>query len=195
TSIDDFWVVGGNPLTGPAELAQVQNRQAIAPDLGPLVAQLPKVLFKVTGVGDELVIVGANGTVLWRDAGGAFRLEHAALSDPLFTVSAVNSQNIWAVGGTGQALALHFDGQHWVDKSPADLPNLFGVSATRSETIVGGNLGALAQWQSGKWQVIDTAIEETFHSVWLDGHGGAWAVGGNVLEPNKAAWRGVIWQR
>ena len=180
---------------GPAELAHVQSGRAIAPDLRPLLSELPKVLFKIIGIEGELFVVGGEGTVLRRSVRGEWQLERSINDEPLFTVSAAAADEIWAVGGTASAVAVFFDGTRWRDRSPPLLPNLFGVVAGAGETIAVGASGALAEWHDDDWHVIDTAIEESFHSVWLDGQGGAWAVGGNVLEPDPAQWHGAIWVR
>lgn len=196
TSIDDFWIVGGDPLTGPAELAHVQDGQAVAPDLGPLLAELPRVLFKIIGIDGQLFVVGGDGTLLHRDAQEQWQLMRVADdTDPLFTVSAGAINDIWAVGGLSSSVAVHFDGDRWNDESPARLPNLFGVSATVDEVVVVGSSGALAERQGREWRVVETFIEEAFHSTWLDGEGGGWAVGGNVLEQDPALRHGTIWAR
>jgi hypothetical protein len=195
-SIDDFWVVGGDPLAGPAQLAHVQHGQAIAPDLGPALSDLPRVFFKVIGIEQELFIVGGDGTLLHRTASGDWELTRiASRSVSLFTVSGTGLDDIWAVGGLGNAVAVHFDGAAWNDESPELLPNLFGVSSRQGECVVAGASGALAERLGDTWQVIDTFSEDAFHSAWLDGEGGAWAVGGNVLEQDPSQRHGVIWVR
>jgi hypothetical protein len=194
--IDDFWIVGGDPVTGPAELAHVRNGQAIAPDLGPLLSELPRVLFKIVGIDEQLQVVGADGTLLQRDAAGQWQIMRiASETAPLFTVSAASGDDIWAVGGLGSAVVTHFDGEGWQDESPPRLPNLFGVSAVADEVVIAGAFGALAERRGSEWRVIETFSEDTFHSAWLDGEGGAWAVGGNVLEPDSALRHGMIWVR
>lgn len=194
-SLDDFWVVGGDPLTGPAELAHIVDGVAAAPDLGDLLTELPKVLFKITGVGDQLVVVGADGVVLWRSPEGEWSLERIEGEPPLFTAASNSEDNLWVVGGQAAAVAQQYDGTRWRDRSPPALPNLFGVSVTRKEVLVAGASGTLVEGRSGSWQQIETRSEDTFHAVWLDGDGGAWAVGGNVLESEPARWHGMIWRR
>jgi hypothetical protein len=195
-SVDDFWIVGGDPLTGPAELAHVQNGQAIAPDLGSLLSELPRVLFKVVGMDEQLFVVGGDGTLLHRDGSGQWQVTRiASATVPLFTVSATSDDDVWAVGGLGSAVVTHFDGEQWQDESPLRLPNLFGVSAVADEVVVAGAFGALAERRNNEWHVIETFSEDTFHSVWLDGEGGSWAVGGNVLEQDPALRHGMIWVR
>lgn len=196
SSVDDFWVVGGDPLNGPAELAHVKNGQAIAPDLGPLVSELPRVLFKMIGIDGNLLIVGGDGSLLRRNVQGDWELSRIAHpSIPLFTISGLSAEDVWAVGGLGTAVAVHFDGAQWQDASPQLLPNLFGVSALHDEVVVVGSSGALAERRGGDWSVIDTFSEDTFHGAWLDGEGGGWAVGGNVLEQDPALRYGFIWVR
>jgi photosystem II stability/assembly factor-like uncharacterized protein len=195
-SSDDFWIVGGDPLAGPAELAHVQGGVAIAPDLGPLLSELPRVLFKIIGIDEQLFVVGADGTLLQRDAQERWQLTRiASETAPLFTLSASAADDIWAVGGLASAVVVHFDGQHWSDESPARLPNLFGVSAVGDQVLIAGASGALAEHGENDWKRVDTSIEDAFHSVWLDGEGGGWAVGGNVLEPDPELRHGVIWTR
>jgi hypothetical protein len=72
---------------------------------------------------------------------------------------------------------------------------LFGVSAVADEVVIAGAFGALAERRSNEWHVIETFSEDTFHSVWLDGEGGSWAVGGNVLEQDPTLRHGMIWVR
>jgi hypothetical protein len=92
-------------------------------------------------------------------------------------------------------VAQQYDGTRWRDRSPPALPNLFGVSVSDDETLVGGASGTLVERRSGNWRQIATNSEDTFHAVWLAGDGGAWAVGGNVLESDPEQWHGMIWRR
>ncbi len=198
TGPDDWWVVGGDRETGEPQLAHVSGGTAQGPDLGPLVPQLPPVLYKIWGVDDWLWVVGDDGVALTRDPGGQWSLERLGESGaPLFTVHGRSATDVWAVGGTGAGEVWRWDGQRWTDTGPPAGAGLSGVFADEAgSTWVSGMFGRMLRYDpDGGWSAEDPATSDTLHAVWADDAGAVWAAGGNVEEPSAAAWRGVVVRR
>ncbi|MEN9578229.1 MAG: hypothetical protein RJA70_1238 [Pseudomonadota bacterium] len=197
SSKDDFWVVGGDPLSGPPELIHVVGGEGTAPDLGVEASQLPKVFFKIVQVGKQLFIVGDSGTVLHRESGGDWKLESLS-REPLFTVSATSADDVWAVGGRTSGVLFHFDGEAWERQRLPSVPGLFGVSATAHGVLAVGHAGTILEQLSTDsgakqgWQDRSVDTGDVFHAVWQADDGRAWATGGNVLEPLDRAWHGIV---
>ncbi len=197
TGPDDFWIVGGDVLNGPAELTHIGADGPSAPDLGALVPQLPNVLYKVWGIDDHLWVVGDAGTVLSRDTDGGWELEK--LDDaPIFTVHGRSATDVWAVGGRGLARAWRWDGAAWTADAPEDTPGLSGVCMPHADddaVWATGAFGTLVRRRGGAWQAQEAGVADTLHAVWGDGGDRLWAVGGNLEDPNPASWRGVVVRR
>lgn len=190
---DDFWVVGGEPLTGPPQLAHVGPEGAVAPDLGPIVPSLPTALYKVWGAGGQLFVVGLDGALLTRSADGAWQLETVGGGRPLFTVAGTGPEDVWAVGGRAYGLVVHWDGATWSDATPMRSASLTGVWAGRDGTLLAcGSTGTIIARRQDDWELVEAPTSLSLHAVWGDGQGGAWAVGGNVEEADPANWRGVV---
>lgn len=193
-SLDDFWVVGGDPQTGPPEMIRVRDGQGEAPDLGNLLSQLPNVLFKVEAIDDRLFVVGDKGVVLARDGEDAWSLE-VITDEPLFTVSGTDNQNVWAVGGRSAGTVFFFDGIDWSEESPVGAPGLFGVSARGDRVLAAGHQGAIYERVGGDWVAQLSPTSEVLHAIWSGDDGQAWAAGGNILEQSVAAQRGLVLAR
>lgn len=195
TSSDDFWVAGGDPFAGPAQLVHVVDGVGEAPSLGPLVTQLPKVFFKVVGAAGWLYACTDDGAVFSRSPDGEWARQEVAASEPLFTVSATDESNVWVVGGDTRGVAASFDGTRWTDRSPPGAAGLFGVWTGPSSTWAVGMAGQIYQLVDGSLTSVESPTSETLHSVAGGVDGDVWAAGGNVLEPNDSALRGVVLHR
>ncbi|MCB9681236.1 MAG: hypothetical protein H6733_07160 [Alphaproteobacteria bacterium] len=181
---DDVWAVGGD-VTGSVDVAglfhwdgDTWTRQELPPAAAALTA-----VFKVWGAAaDDVWICGANGVVAHYD-GTAWGMVDAATERTLLTVAGDGPDNVYAVGGSGNAEIVHFDGTTWTNVEARYTPELNGVYVRGDDVAVAGRTGAV--W----WKHGDGAFEEdprgraTFldlHATWIDPEGGVWAVGGAI---------------
>jgi len=171
---DTEWVVGGDPFGDG--LGQVWRRTGGAWE--EFAADLPGVLFKVW----EGWIVG-NGL--------AYRIEDDGLTDVtppgapnLRTVRGRSDDDVWAVGGDGNAAIVHWDGMAWsdvqIDPYCGDRP-LNGVWTAPGEPVwVTGFNGVMASFDGDSWTCADSVSSlEHYHAVWPDGDDMLF-VGGNL---------------
>jgi hypothetical protein len=104
---------------------------------------------------------------------------------------------VWAVGGTGNAVALHFDGASWqpaTDAVLADHSGLAGVAVDGDGTVVMvGSNGTKLRGRPG--HLVDESelvrVEADLHSTAI-AKGEAYAVGGNYIAPAPTPRHGVV---
>lgn len=172
---DVEFAVGGDPFGDG--LGQVWVRRGDAWE--EFAADLPGVLFKVW----EDWIVG-NGV--------AYRIDGDAMVDVtppgepnLRTVRGRSGDDVWAVGGDGNAEIVHWDGSTWseVDIDPycGDRP-LNGVWTAPGEPVwITGTNGVMARFDGTEWTCADSgAAQEHYHAVWPQGDDMLF-VGGNLF--------------
>jgi hypothetical protein len=133
----------------------------------------------------------------------------------LFGVSAIASNDVWAVGsfGAASALILHWDGATWTDvPSPAltdGFRTLFSVTAIAADDVWAagsqGRAGATSRtlvehWDGQRWRVIPTPnVAGADNYLWDIDAGSAgdiWAVGeeeGDDRLPITEHWDGTGW--
>lgn len=189
----ETWIVGGEPdLSGV-----VLHRDAAGwHDRTP--AGTTGALFKVWGTRPgDVFICGQNGVMLhWDGVALAAQSTGLGRNAPLFTVAGRASNDVWAVGGLGNAVAIHFDGAAWSplpDALLADAPGLAGVSVDRDGTAALVGAGG-AKFRGRPGALVDEsafATREDLHAVSLVA-GELFAVGGNYLAPAGALRRGVL---
>jgi hypothetical protein len=191
-SPDAVWAVGGQ--TGGASGAfawRLDGDEWTAAEGFP--ADLPRgdALWKVFGQGpDDVWMVGTGGKTLHYD-GDSLTEGFTGHAESLFTVHS-NGRRFAAVGGFASGLILERDvaaapDSSWTDVSPKDALALSGVCLSDTGGYAVGQFGYIAARSAGGWHAEDTGFERDFgtrglHSVWIDPDGGAWAVGGQVLE-------------
>jgi hypothetical protein len=192
-SDDDLWVVGGHPDVDGLILHRSGGAwsQVMPPKASGS-------YFKVWGTAtDDVYICGQSGTILHWD-GRALVSEPTGLMPfvSLFTVAGRSRDDLYAVGGLGNAVALHRSGGVWspvADKALAEAPDLAGVAVSADGTLMlvgtGGTKlrgmpGALRD-ETGQASPVD------LHATVFDGSR-IWAVGGNYNAPAPATRHGVI---
>ncbi|MDE0882835.1 MAG: hypothetical protein OSB21_09585 [Myxococcota bacterium] len=190
---DDVWAVGGAQPDSPDGVQPVadalyhfdgQSWQRIEHQFRPVDRQGEgDNLYKVWGLDSESVfIVGSGGLAAHKQAD-----EWGLRSTPnsqavIFTLSGRNYDDVYAVGGIGTALMVHWDGRVWKDQPlPADSPtSLPGVwTAAGQPVYVAGARGFTGRLDGERWTTawLDTA--QSFHAIHFDGQR-LWAVGGDI---------------
>jgi hypothetical protein len=214
---DDVWAVGSDVSTGQAITWHWAGSDWSAVPNPSLAGAR---LLAVTGVSSDDVwavgsVDGKHGTVValaehW-DGTVWTRFPTAvsgAGNDFLVAVSAISSDDVWAVGytsappATDQALAEHWDGAHW---SLAPVPAaefLNGVAAISSErvwaTVDSGTSAKLARWNGSSWKLFPTHVKlSSLQGIAARSRTDVWAVGhdfsaGGVLIMH---WDGTSWTR
>jgi hypothetical protein len=144
--------------------------------------------FKVWGSGaDDVWVVGTGALVThWDGATWTEQPQPVYETSPLFTVSGTGPNDVYAVGGGGNAAAAHFDGTGWTNISPPPydaVPTLNGVFASSANEVVACGFGGSIYWYDGTAWSADPRLSETprdFHACWIDDQGALWAVGGDL---------------
>ncbi|HEY2744240.1 MAG TPA: hypothetical protein VGL86_06445 [Polyangia bacterium] len=188
------WIVGGVPdLSGV--ILRSDGGSAFA-DVTP--AGSDGAYFKVWGASDDDVwICGQAGVLVHWDGSALAAVDSGqAANVPLFTVAGRAHDDVYAVGGLGTAVVLHYDGSSWSalgDAVLATMPGLTGASVDSDGTvvIVGGS-GAKLRGKPGAL-VDETAFatREDLHATSIVG-GQVFAVGGSYLAPAPAPRTGVV---
>jgi hypothetical protein len=140
-------------------------------------------IFKTYGFGPNAVwMVGDEGRVFFFD-GQQLRDVSPAGKLTLRSVSGVDAQHVYVVGGGVEGVIYRRDGEQWVDETPPGLPSMNSVWATSAEEAyaVGFN-GRVYARKQGSWAEF-TPLAPTYqdlHSVWVDEQGGVWIAGGRL---------------
>jgi hypothetical protein len=191
-SAEDFYAVGS--AAGRAGFIWHYHSGAFERETLPI--QLPRIasgdlpgFFKVFGLGDDVWVVGAAGTILHRKGAGPFDVVPTTTKDTLFTVHGTRDRAI-AVGGAGNGVLFDGAGGAFRDDSPPAAGLLQGVFATERGDWASGERGVIytrAQPGGGPFTVVDHGLTlpavSSLHSIFVDDTGGVWSAGGNVLSP------------
>ncbi len=188
------WIVGGEPDLSGVVLHRVPG--GAWEDLTP--ASTSSAFFKVWGAADDDVwICGQDGALLHWDGMQLSAVDSGLPRNvSLFTVAGRAPNDFYAVGGPGNAVALHYDGSTWTrlsDAVLADLPGLNGVSVDKDGTaiLVGGS-GTKLRGRPGAF--VDEsafATREDLHAASIV-EGNVFTVGGNYLAPAPTPREGVV---
>jgi hypothetical protein len=188
------WIVGGEPdLSGVILRGSGDGTWT---DVTP--AGTGGAFFKVWGASDDDVwICGQAGALVHWDGSALTAVDSGLPKNvSLFTVSGRAHDDVYAVGGLGNAVALHYDGDVWTRLSDSvfdTLPNLNGVSVDSDGTaIVVGGSGTKVRGRPGAFvEESASATHEDLHAVSI-AKGEIFAVGGNYLAPAPAPRTGVV---
>jgi hypothetical protein len=192
----DVWIVGGDAGGAPGSGVVLRGgRAGFRPvELPP--ALVPDAFFKVYGITSDVVVVGRAGTILRYD-GSHWRGDEVPTRRPILSLWARGPDDLYAVGGQDVGEILRFDGLRW---SPADglgtLPGLSGVFTAPGHPVIAVGSDATivevdAQGASSRTRAPGVDPRHVLHSVWGDGEGTAYAVGGSLLE-YPGAMSGVV---
>ncbi len=184
-SADDFWAVGGDGGTPTGGFAWKLDGDAWveAPGFPPEIVGEATV-FKVWGrASDDVWLVGTGALVLhWN--GDAFERVDIGMEPPrtLLTVNC-DGPRCAAVGGFGTGVIFEENGDGWTETSPG-LPAMLGVCLHGDGGFAAGEAAQILRRGESTWEIEDTGLVlfEIFHGCFVDPDGGAWAVGGQVVD-------------
>lgn len=155
----------------------------------------------VTGVGEELWVVGEGGTAL-RRTGEAWTATATGTEVSLWGIWGAGAGAVWTVGGDGFAgppVLLRHDGTSWQPETlpalPADSHALFKIwGASASDVTAVGDFGVMLQYDGSAWTPSDSGSIADLISV--TGHASERvAVGGRanarIVRRDGDAWTGV----
>ena len=193
TSDDDLWAVGGKPGSDGVLLHKDTSGWTVQPAPVPFAAY-----FKVWGTSSSDVFVcGEGGTVIHFDG-------HTWTSQPtgepasttLFTVAGRSPTDVYAVGGFGHPVALHYDGTAWSPVSDPTLgtaSSLAGVAVDTDGTVVmvGASGTRLRGHPGSLTDDTDFPPRDDLHAAAIL-HGEIFTVGGNYISPPGSARHGVL---
>jgi hypothetical protein len=192
-SANDLWAVGGRPGQDGVLLHKDANGWQVQASPVPFVAY-----FKVWGsASNDVFVCGEAGTIMHFDGTGWTQQPTGlGVTTTLFTVAGRGPNDVFAVGGAANAVALHYDGHAWTplpDALLASADRLAGVSEdTDGSVILVGAGGTKLRGKPGA--LIDDSAElprDDLHAAWFQ-NGEIFTVGGNYLAPAGAARHGVV---
>lgn len=186
---NDVWTVGGN-LDAPSNGAGAWHYDGAAWTRADLPAEASNIsaIYKVWGrSADDVWMVGSKGLAIHWD-GSAWTATTTNTTTTLFTVNGdPDGEEVWAVGGQGNAVVLRWDGSAWTDETPQfsqTIPGVYAGGTSPRAAGYGGTVyvrdGSPATWHAdprGQGGFFD------FHTVWEDDEGGVWG-GGGVISSN-----------
>jgi hypothetical protein len=188
SSTDDVWAVGGN-------VGGEQPRTALFHHDGEQWTSVPqpleannRTLFKVWGTAtDDVWVCGQAGLLLHWD-GGSWTAVPSGTFDSLFTVHGAGT--IVAVGGSVSPALVESTPQGFTDVTLPDGTNtLRGVFVPPADQPWACGLGATVLRRSnGGWLRIGglpAASSRDFHAVCVDGAGGVWLAGGDLVQNDE----------
>jgi hypothetical protein len=193
SSSDDFYAVG----SAAGRHGFVWHYHAGAFRTEPLPADLPRLasgelpgFFKVYGMGDDVWVVGAGGTILHRKGTEPFAVVPTQTKDTLFTIHGAAGR-LLAVGGAGNGVVLdETGGSAFRDVSPPGAGLIQGVFAAPHADWASGERGLVfvrPEPGPGAFTVVEHGLPlppaSSLHSIFVDAAGGIWSAGGNVLTP------------
>ncbi len=185
----EMWAVGGSIERGATSVILHYDGSTWEPvaDVG----RPDELLFKVWGsAADHAFAVGSAGALLRWD-GMTWNRTDVPADWRLVTVHGRSANDIYAVGGLGRSLLVHFDGTEWTPLEAEPTNGLMGVWADPAgPLLITGFRGVVLLEEDGGWLEQDPGTQEDLHAAWGDGAGNYLVGGGNLL--SSRAGRGVI---
>lgn len=154
----------------------------------------PMALNGIFGVTDnDIWAVGGGGQALHFVNSPPWASTSAVVLMPLLDVSATNSQNVYAVGSSGQ-LVFH-DGTRWSNKGAAVGTAMRGVWASSSaEAFYVGDNGSMHKYSPGGGPMsIGVVTSKQLNDIWGRATNDLWVAGGTATEAVILHYNGTIW--
>lgn len=177
-----LYAVGGAPERGVALQSNGAQWSAVTTGI-----DAPLLNWVRVASGSDVTVVGNGGTVLHYD-GARWSRQSTPTSEHLWGVWGATSDDLWAVGGTGQfdgvPTIVHYDGAQWTSVTvPAlmrtDVHALFKIWGTSASNIwVVGQRGALLHYDGRAWSAHDSGATDDLVSLWGTSADRIVAVGG-----------------
>lgn len=183
-SASEAWAVGGAP-GGPAVVWRWDGVQWAAADVPAEMLKQTTQWFKAFKHQDVLWIVGLDGKLLRYD-GKTWSSPPSGTDTGLRTIHCAGALCA-AVGGYASGEIIELQGGLWKKATPGKMLMLNGVflKADGSGSAVGANGSIWRRSPQGQWSDTGagdlTEAYEDYHGVWMDGSGGLWAVGGQLM--------------
>lgn len=142
------------------------------------------VLYDVWGFDEgDVWVSGALGVVLHFDGIRWSEIDTPGAS----RLSSVhgNGSRVVVAGGESAGVILELENGRMVDRTPAGMPVMRGVTvAPDGSAIAVGHGGMIARRDASGWQVESTPLDPAhdYAAVWTDPEGGVWMVGGNLAD-------------
>jgi hypothetical protein len=174
TSLDAVGIGGGQHLGGAQWSVDTEAPKVIEGGLPTLSSVWGADSSDVWAVGRDGVAIRFDG-IRWASVA-------AGTTQPLHAVHGQGA-DVVAVGGNGSGVLLEVEAGRFVDRSPADVPQMNGVFVAPDGTAIAvGERGIIARRDSGGWSVSESTLDASlaYHAVWIDPQGGVWAVGGDL---------------
>lgn len=201
---DDVWVVGGDPHGGAGDAIVLRGNAQGFHEVQLPAGLLPQALFKVYGSPEgDVVAVGSGGTILrfdgQQDPGGPWHRDESTTTSPLISLWSGGGNRMYAVGGDATGVVLLFDGSRWTQVAGVGAGlGFFGVFQSPGQSAFAVGAGPrILELEPGQAVEQDTPALDTgmvLHSVWGDGQGTVYAVGG-TLYGDPDTMRGVVLKR
>lgn len=147
-------------------------------------------LLKVWGVGDRIVAVGENGTIAeYMDGAWQVVSTGSEATESFVSVWGTGPDDLVAVGGNSRAQVATSDGPgQWETTRFPDQPALNGSFVDQPGlAIVVGLEGFLGRYEMDTGELVREPGGAIFrlHSVWGDGAGRYYGVGGTFFPPHE----------
>lgn len=152
--------------------------------------------FKIWGsAADDVWVVGTGALIMHYDGADWVTDDSPPLFDsvPLTTVHGTGPDDVYAVGGFGNAATIHYDGTAWSDTSPPPLavaPFFNGIYSTLDRGVVSCGGSGSIWWHDGtEWSLDERTLVSSrdYHACWIDEAGSVWAVGGDLTTLDEGA--------
>lgn len=195
---DDLWIVGGDVDGGSWPVLLHYDGSSFTPytlDAADNPHDATSV-FKIWGIGGTLFAVGQTGLILRYADGDWHAVSGGAEADQDFvSLWGTAEDHIVAVGGRGNARVATWDGSSWSTVAPSGVGGLNAVSMVDPAfAVVGGIYGFVGTADPETGALSQEALLSSghdVHSIWGDGAGRYYAVGGHFAEP----WTGIAYVR
>jgi hypothetical protein len=193
TSAGDVWTVGADPGDGGTIRHLSSGAWSTMSHAGTL--------WWVTGVGDAVWTVGANGAGV-RIAGDQLAETTLDPEKTYFGVWGASEDEIWAVGGdpdviSDAATIWRYDGAAWAEvEIPAEAAAAIAIykvwGSAADDVWAVGTGGVVLHWDGAAWTSATSATTRNLFTVHGAGAGEAYAVGGE-FSGTVTRWDGAAW--
>lgn len=200
-SADNVYAVGGQVASdGSGDVGAMARFDGSQWTAAALPADTPTLNW-VYGVASRRVVVGMQGTVLWRDGDlGEWTAGSCATALTLWGVWGAEADDLWAVGGDGfnkDPLLCHFDGTQWAQvelpEPSVDTHALFKIWGTSADNVFAvGDRGWIVHYDGTTWVEQASGLTSDLISLWGRAPDDILAVGGRS-NAAFARWDGSSW--